>query len=41
MASQKKPKSVDFVESLPISNNGKVAKLEIRKKYWSSRERRV
>lgn len=37
----KKPKSVDFVESLPVSSSGKVAKQELRERYWQSRERRV
>jgi acyl-CoA synthetase (AMP-forming)/AMP-acid ligase II len=41
LASQKKPKSVDFVDALPVTNAGKVSKKEIRDKYWQGRERRV
>jgi acyl-CoA synthetase (AMP-forming)/AMP-acid ligase II len=41
LASQKKPKSIDFVDALPVSNSGKVSKAEIRERYWQGRERRV
>ena len=41
LASYKKPKSVDFVDSLPVSSSGKVAKRELRERYWQGRERRV
>lgn len=41
LASQKKPKSVDFVDALPVTNAGKVSKKEIREKYWQGRERKV
>lgn len=41
LASYKKPKSVDFVERLPISSSGKVAKRELRERFWQGRERRV
>lgn len=41
LASYKKPKSVDFVERLPISSSGKVAKRELRERYWQGRKRRV
>lgn len=41
LASQKKPKSIDFVDSLPVSNSGKVSKKDIRDRYWQGRERRV
>jgi fatty-acyl-CoA synthase/long-chain acyl-CoA synthetase len=41
LASQKKPKSVDFVDALPVTNAGKVSKKEIRDQYWQGRERRV
>lgn len=35
------PKSVDFVEALPRSPNGKVLKGEIRDQFWSGTQRRV
>tara|TARA_R110002110_G_scaffold31396_1_gene110699 strand:- start:4015 stop:5577 length:1563 start_codon:yes stop_codon:yes gene_type:complete len=37
----KAPKTVDFVESLPRSPNGKVLKTELRKPYWGSLGRNV
>ena len=33
IASYKSPKSVDFVDSLPISHTGKIKKWELRKRY--------
>ena len=41
MASFKKPKSVEFVESLPKSAYGKILKKELRDKYWQGKERKV
>ena len=41
IASYKKPKSVDFVETLPKSAYGKVLKRELRDHYWAGLERRV
>jgi len=35
------PKSVDFVETLPRSPNGKVLKKEVREPYWAAAGRRV
>ncbi|TXL71622.1 AMP-binding protein [Vineibacter terrae] len=35
------PKSVEFWEQLPRSNNNKVQKTEIRKRFWEGRERLV
>jgi len=35
------PKTVDFVENLPRSTNGKVLKREIRDKFWLGAQRRV
>ena len=37
----KAPKSVDFVEALPVSVVGKVLRRQVREKYWKGRERRV
>lgn len=41
LASYKKPKSVEFIESLPKNLSGKVLKTELRRKYWEGKERRV
>ena len=41
MASYKKPKSVDFVATLPKSAYGKVLKRELRDRFWTHKEQRV
>ncbi|MGP8049659.1 MAG: long-chain-fatty-acid--CoA ligase [Desulfobaccales bacterium] len=41
MAGYKKPKSVDFIDTLPKNNYGKVVKRELRAKYWEGRERKI
>ncbi len=41
LAGYKKPKSVDFVDSLPMSPAGKILKKTLREKYWQGYERRV
>jgi acyl-CoA synthetase (AMP-forming)/AMP-acid ligase II len=41
MASYKKPKSVEFADSLPRNPIGKVLKKELREKYWEGYDRRV
>jgi len=41
MAGYKKPKSVEFVDALPVSGYGKVLRREIREKYWEGREGRI
>lgn len=41
LASYKKPTSVDFVDSLPITPSGKIVKREVKEKYWKGYERRV
>lgn len=41
LASYKKPKSVDFLDRIPVGSSGKVAKKELREPYWQGRERRV
>jgi acyl-CoA synthetase (AMP-forming)/AMP-acid ligase II len=41
LAGHKKPKTVDFVDRLPVSSTGKVSKVELRKKYWSGLERKI
>jgi long-chain acyl-CoA synthetase len=41
LAGYKKPKSVEFVESLPVSGYGKVMRREIREKYWRGYEGRI
>lgn len=37
----KRPRSVDFVDSLPRNPSGKVLKKDLRERYWSGRSRRV
>jgi acyl-CoA synthetase (AMP-forming)/AMP-acid ligase II len=41
IANFKRPKSVDFVTTLPRNPTGKVLKRELRKPYWEGRERAV
>ncbi len=41
LASYQKPKSVDFVDSLPKAPTGKILKRELRDPYWNRRERKV
>jgi acyl-CoA synthetase (AMP-forming)/AMP-acid ligase II len=41
MAGYKKPKSVEIVDSLPVSGYGKVMRREIREKYWQGYEGRI
>jgi fatty-acyl-CoA synthase len=35
------PKSVEFVDRIPVTNLGKVDKKAIRARYWSGRSRQV
>ena len=41
MAGYKKPKSVEFVDTLPVSSYGKVMRREIRETYWKGYDTRV
>lgn len=41
LAAYKKPKSVEFVDSIPVGSSGKVVKRELRERYWQGHERRV
>jgi acyl-CoA synthetase (AMP-forming)/AMP-acid ligase II len=41
IASYKKPKSIDFVETLPRLFNGKIDKKALRAPYWAGQERQV
>ena len=41
LASYKKPKSVEFVQSLPKTPTGKILKRELRERYWQGQDRRV
>jgi acyl-CoA synthetase (AMP-forming)/AMP-acid ligase II len=36
IAGYKSPRSVEFVDALPMSGAGKILKRELRKKYWST-----
>ncbi|GGO97197.1 class I adenylate-forming enzyme family protein [Wenjunlia tyrosinilytica] len=41
LAGYKKPRSFDFVASLPTGSTGKVLKRELAARYWDGRQRRV
>jgi acyl-CoA synthetase (AMP-forming)/AMP-acid ligase II len=41
IAGYKAPRTVEFVEALPMSGAGKVLKRELRKKYWDASDRQV
>ncbi len=41
VGSVKAPKSVDFVESLPVTAVGKVLRRDVRNRYWTGRERQI
>jgi acyl-CoA synthetase (AMP-forming)/AMP-acid ligase II len=41
LASYQKPRTVEFVPSLPRSGPGKIAKTTLREKYWAGLERKV
>jgi acyl-CoA synthetase (AMP-forming)/AMP-acid ligase II len=41
LASYQKPRSVEFVDSLPKAPTGKILKRELREQYWDSQVRKV
>jgi acyl-CoA synthetase (AMP-forming)/AMP-acid ligase II len=41
IARYKVPKSVEFVQALPKSPQGKIHKKELREKYWTGMERKI
>ena len=41
LASYQKPRSVDFVDSLPKAPTGKILKRELRDPYWQTQDRNV
>ena len=41
LASYQKPKSVDFVDSLPKAPTGKILKRTLREKYWKDEDRKI
>jgi len=41
LGSYKKPKNIEFVDSLPRNPSGKVLKRVLREKYWANEDRRV
>ena len=41
MAAFKRPKSIDFVDSIPRNPSGKILKKILREPYWQGHERRV
>ena len=41
LASYQKPKSVDFVDSLPKAPTGKILKRELRDPYWAEQDKQV
>ena len=41
LASYQKPRSVEFVDSLPKAPTGKILKRDLREPYWNTRNRQV
>ncbi|MEM7018245.1 MAG: AMP-dependent synthetase, partial [Pseudomonadota bacterium] len=41
LASYQKPRSVEFVDSLPKAPTGKILKRDLREKYWTNKDRNV
>ena len=41
LASYQKPRSVDFVDSLPKAPTGKILKRDLRDRFWKDRDRQV
>ena len=41
VAGYKRPRSVDFVTTIPRNPSGKILKHELRERYWAGKERRV
>ena len=41
ISSYKCPRSVEFLESIPLSPTGKILKYALRDRYWIGRDRRV
>ena len=41
LAGYKRPRSVDFVQSIPRNPSGKILKRELRDPYWQGQERLV
>ena len=41
LASYQKPRSVEFVDSLPKAPTGKILKRALRDRYWSDQDRSV
>jgi fatty-acyl-CoA synthase len=41
LARYKAPKSIDFLNTLPKTGSGKIAKRELREKYWETLDKRV
>jgi acyl-CoA synthetase (AMP-forming)/AMP-acid ligase II len=41
LAGYKKPKSVEFRDSLPMTGSGKIQKNQIREPYWKGYEKKV
>ena len=41
IAGYKAPRSLEFIDALPVSGAGKVLKRELRAKYWEGKERSI
>jgi long-chain acyl-CoA synthetase len=41
LAGYKRPRSVDFIDSIPRNPSGKILKRELREPYWAGQTRRV
>jgi acyl-CoA synthetase (AMP-forming)/AMP-acid ligase II len=41
IANYKCPKSIDFLDALPVSGAGKVLKAQLREPFWQGRSKRI
>jgi acyl-CoA synthetase (AMP-forming)/AMP-acid ligase II len=41
IAGYKAPRTVEFVDALPLSGAGKILKRELRQRHWSGKERGI
>ena len=41
LASYKRPRTIDYIETMPRDPNGKLYKRKLREPYWENRERAI